>query len=73
MTRYLITVGTVTHALKGRDVLRKSGKKAWVEKSSSGGKNTGCSYAIVTEGDIASAEQILLNNGIRILEINLRA
>lgn len=70
MTRYVITVGTVTYALKGRDSLRKAGKKAWVEKVSANGKNKGCGFAIVTEGDIESAVGILKSNGIRILEIN---
>jgi hypothetical protein len=70
MKRYVITVGTVTYALKGRDILRKAGKKAWVEKIISNGKSNGCSFAIITEGDLKSAEQILIKNGIRILEIN---
>ena len=70
MKRYVITVGTVTYALKGRDLLRKAGKKAWVEKIVSNVKGNGCSFAIVIDGDLKSAEQILINNGIRILEIN---
>lgn len=73
MKRYVITTGTVTYALKGREVLRKSGRKAWVERITSGKTNAGCGYSIVTEGDIETAEQLLRNNGIRILEINERA
>ncbi len=68
MKRYAITTGTVTYALKGRDILRKKGKKAWVERLNSGRSN-GCGYAVVTDGDIETAEQILRDNGIRILEI----
>ena len=70
MKRYVISVGTVTFALKGRELLRKAGKKAWVEKIASNGKSNGCGYAIVVEGDIKTAQQILKSNGIKILEIN---
>ena len=73
MKRYVITTGTVTYALKGREVLRKSGRKAWVERITNGKPNTGCGYSVVTEGDIETAEQLLRKNGIRILEINERA
>ena len=70
MKRYAITTGTVTYALKGRDILRKKGKKAWVERFTSS-KNNGCGYAVITEGDIDTAEQILRENGIRVLEISI--
>ncbi len=68
MKGYIIATGTVTHAIKGRDVLRRNGFKARVEKSSSPTPKTGCGYSIVLEnGDIEKAEKILREQGVKIL------
>ncbi len=69
MKRYLVATGTVTYAIKGRDLLRKKGYKAKIERKS--GENVhGCGYAIIFEGDIESAESLLRQNGVKILEIS---
>lgn len=70
MKGYLITTGTVTYALKGRDLLRKKGFKASVERIASGENNLGCGYSIKLLGDIKSAEQILKSGGVKILKIS---
>lgn len=70
MKGYLITVGTVTYALKGRDILRKQGFKADIERISSGENNLGCGYSIAVSGDINRVRELLLSNGIRILKVN---
>ncbi len=70
MKRYIIATGTVTYAIKGRDLLRKKGYKAKIERKS--GENAlGCGYAIIFEGDIYSAQKLLINNGVKILEITV--
>ncbi len=69
MKRYAIVTGTVTYAIKGRDLLRKKGFKSNIERIT--GKETlGCGYAIIVMGDIIKAEKLLRENGIKILEIN---
>ena len=70
MKGYLITTGTVTYALKGRDILRKNGFKASVEKISSNENNLGCGYSIKVYGDIKNIEPLLRNNGVKILKIS---
>lgn len=70
MKEYVITTGTVTYAIKGRDILRRKGYKAHIEKVTSGHGNTGCGYAIVLNGDITAAESLLRSSGVKILEIN---
>ncbi len=70
MKGYLITTGTVTYALKGRDILRKKGFKANVEKISSRENNLGCGYSIKAYGDIKNIEPILRNSGVKILKIS---
>ena len=52
MKEYKIFVGTITYALKGRDILRKNGIKARVERMTSGVENHGCGYVILSEGNI---------------------
>lgn len=68
MKRYIVATGTVTYAIKGRDLLRKKGYKANIERKS-GEKVQGCGYAIIFEGDIGAAELLLRQAGIKILEI----
>lgn len=70
MKEYKIFVGTITYALKGRDILRKNGIKARVERMTSGVENHGCGYVILSEGNIEKSEELLRMAGIKILEIN---
>lgn len=69
MKRY-ITVGTVTHAIKGRDILRKNGFRVSVKKASSDVTGTGCAYTVVLEnGNVNEAVRILHKNGIIIKSV----
>ena len=68
MKRYLIQTGTVTYAIKGRDLLRRKGIKAKIERKV-GNKIQGCGYAILIEEDPAEAQKILRENGVKILDI----
>ena len=70
MKGYLITTGTVTYALKGKEILIKKGYKASVEKVSTRENNLGCGYSIKVFGDIKPIEQILRNSGVKILKIS---
>ena len=68
MKRYLIQVGTVTYAIKGRDLLRKNGFKVKIERKTDE-KAYGCGYAISLEGDKSEAVKLLRDNGVKILDI----
>jgi hypothetical protein len=68
MKRYLIQTGTVTYAIKGRDLLRRKGFKVNIERKNSD-KSYGCGYAISLVGNLQEATQILQQNGVKILEI----
>ena len=68
MQKYMLITPSVTYALKGRDVLRRLGFSARVERRNSQ-KSTGCGYGIVTDGDIRRAERALQSSGVKILEI----
>lgn len=68
MKRYAIATGTVTYAIRGRDLLRKKGYKVIIDRKS-GEKIQGCGYVIIFEGDLKDATEILKTGGIKILEI----
>lgn len=70
MRGYIITTGTVTYALKARDILRKNGFKAGIERITAGKGSAGCGYAVIIYGDINTAEKLLREAGVKILEIN---
>lgn len=68
MEKHLIVTGTVTYASKAKDLLLSYGYNASVKRIT-GGKNTGCGYAVSVGGDIDEIEQILRENNIKILSI----
>ena len=65
---YKVVTGTITYAIRGRDLLRKNRYNANMEKTKSGLKN-GCGYSITVSGDIEKIERLLRDAGIKILEI----
>ncbi len=69
MKKYVIATGTVTHAIKGREALKKRGINAETERMKHGMENYGCGYGIVTGGNIEEAEKILRENNVKILKI----
>lgn len=71
MKRYIITTGSVTHAIKGRDILRKKGFTARVEKNSTLKSKNGCAYSIILEGgNINTAKGILRDAGVNVLAVS---
>ncbi len=68
MKRYLIQVGSVTYAIKGRDILRRKGFKVGIERTT--GENArGCGYAISLDGNKSEAVELLRGSGVKILDI----
>lgn len=70
MQRHVISVTSITYAIKGRDVLRKQGIKAFVEKKTNANGNAGCGYVIIAEGNKNIITRALINSNIKINEIN---
>lgn len=66
----IIVTGTVTYAIRGRDILRNNGIKASVERNTSGLGRYGCGYGIVVYGNIDKAIEILNRNSIKIIDVN---
>ena len=65
--KYVITTGTVTYAIKGRDILRRNGFTAKIERKSG---NAGCGYTVVTSGNIDKALSLLENADVKVLAVS---
>ncbi len=68
MEKFIIVTGTITYAIKGRDLLRRMGYKTSIERITAGDR-IGCGYGITVFGDIEKIKEILNQNGIKILDI----
>lgn len=67
MNEERIMVSSVTYAIKGRDLLRSMGFKAYIERSKGRLEQNGCGYSIYVTQDTKRAEQILRDHHIKIL------
>ncbi len=63
---WILLVSSVTNAMRGKSVLERNGYNAHVQRAVERDGSNGCGYSILTNGDGAKAEQLLLNAGIRV-------
>lgn len=66
MGKYLIMVSSITYAIKGRDLLRKHGFRAYIEKTPAGMDSHGCGYSITLYERLPEAMNILKQANIKI-------
>ena len=66
MKQAIFSTGTVTYAIKGRDLLKRAGFSAKIARDFGG---VGCGYGISVTGDIDRAAELLAKAGIKIYEI----
>ncbi len=71
MQTYNIATGTITYAIKGRDILRNKGFKARIERRNSSLETLGCGYSIIVTGDLGQIESLLKASGIKILAVTV--
>lgn len=69
MQRHIVSVNSITYAIKGRDLLRKQGIKAYIEKKTNAHGNSGCGYVIIAEGNRQKITEALINTNIKFSEI----
>lgn len=62
-----ILVSSITYAIKGRDLLRSLGFKAYIERSKGQLEHDGCGYSIYVDKETERAEQILRDHHIRVI------
>lgn len=66
MKNTIIATGTVTYAIKGRDLLKRAGFSARIARDFGG---SGCGYGISVQGDAHKALELLYKAGIKVYEI----
>ena len=66
MKETIIATGTITYAIKGRDLLRRAGFSAKIARDFGG---SGCGYGIAIIGDANRAVELLNKAGIKLYEI----
>lgn len=69
MERFLVYTGTVTYALKAKDLLLRLGYKARIERRTKDIGKYGCGYLVVVEtDDINKVKSVLLSGKVKILK-----
>lgn len=65
-----IHVGSITNAMRGKQLLEKQGIRCYTQRSASPKEGDGCGYGLLVVGDSQRAEQILRRSGVRIVRIS---
>lgn len=66
MEKNLLIVGSVTYAMKARDILHTNGFSAYMERTKRT-KEFGCGYGLYVPKRADEAERLLVGRGIKIL------
>lgn len=66
MSKPLIMVSSITYAIKSRDILDRHGIKSYIERIHRT-EETGCGYGVYAPSRTDEAENILRDEGIRII------
>ena len=69
MANHYIHVGSVTNAMRGKRVLEGQGIRAYLHRTSHPADGDGCGYSLLVTEGLNRAEQILRQNGIRVIRI----
>lgn len=64
----IINTGTITYALRGRDLLRNKGYKAYMKRNVGKGA-VGCGYTIITACPKREIISLFAENGIKYVSI----
>lgn len=67
MSKKGIKVGSVTYAMKGRDLLQKNGYKAYLTRNPHPQEDEGCGYVIYVNNIDKRCFDILKRNGIKVM------
>ncbi len=66
MSKKGIKVGSVTYAMKGRDLLQRNGYKAYLTRNPHPHEDEGCGYVIYVNNIDKQCFDILKRNGIKV-------
>lgn len=66
MSKKGIRVGSLTYAMKGRDLLQKNGYKAYLTRNPHPEADEGCGYVIYVNNADKRCFSVLKSNGIKV-------
>lgn len=69
MQEHFIVTGSVTYAIKAKEILRRNGILASVEKITTTENDIGCGYAVAIKENPDEAVELLKSKGVKILKI----
>lgn len=69
MVKKGIKVGSLTYAMKGRDLLQKNGYKAYLTRNPHPEADEGCGYVIYVSNIDKRCFSVLKSNGIKVLGV----
>ena len=69
MVKKGIKVGSLTYAMKGRDLLQKNGYKAYLTRNPQPEEDEGCGYVIYVSDIDRHCFSVLKSNGIKVLGV----
>ncbi len=68
MNQNTIPVSSITYAIKGRDLLRSMGFRAYIERSKGQFEQSGCGYSIVVNENSYEAREVLRKHNIKMVD-----
>lgn len=70
MKEIFVVTGTVTYALRAKEILAKNGFSADVKKWNDKSGKYGCGYGVkLRKADVTEIKELLQKNGVKILDV----
>lgn len=69
MANFYIHVGSVTNAMRGKQLLEEQGMRAYLHRASHPADGDGCGYSLLVTDGVTSAVQILRKRGVRVIRV----
>jgi hypothetical protein len=66
---YSLAVGSVTNALRGREILNKNGINAKIQRYA-GDKKMGCGYVLIVSEETERCKMLLNSFGIKVMDVS---
>lgn len=69
MANYYIHVGSITNAMRGKQLLEEQGIRAFLHRTSHPMEGDGCGYSLLISNTEEQAAQILRQRGVRVIRV----
>ena len=70
MANQYIHIGSITNAMRGRQLLEEQGIRAYLHRASHPADGDGCGYSLLVTRDNDKAIRLLRNKGVRIIRVS---